>query len=90
MRTVGLSLSVLDVLILWAKQATFFIHGFKNILNSWKLFVFAQVSHLEQQLERANASLQDEVRSRFQEAQGRDEELLEMKKKNSQLSENVT
>lgn len=51
--------------------------------------VCLQVSSLEQQLERAWASLQGEVRSREQHAQEKDKDLQEMKQKNTQLSESV-
>lgn len=52
--------------------------------------VCVQVSSLEQQLEQARASLQDEVRNREQDAQERDKNLQDMKQHNVQLSESVT
>lgn len=48
-----------------------------------------QVSSLEQQLERARAALQDEVRSRERELQEKNKELQEMSRQNAQLSESV-
>lgn len=48
-----------------------------------------QVSSLEQQLERARATMQDEVRNREQEVQEKDKELQEMARQNAQLSESV-
>ena len=47
------------------------------------------MSSLEQQLERARASLQGEVRNREQDAQEKDKDLQEMKQQNTQLSESV-
>ncbi|CAB1429621.1 unnamed protein product [Pleuronectes platessa] len=49
-----------------------------------------QVSSLEQQLERARASLQEEARARKQEAQEREKDLQLMNQQNTQLSESVT
>lgn len=53
------------------------------------LSVCLQVSSLEQQLERARASLQGEVRNREQDAQERDKDLQQMNQQNAQLSESV-
>lgn len=48
-----------------------------------------QVSSLEQQLERARASLQDEVRRREQEAQEKAKNLQEVNQQNAELSGSV-
>lgn len=48
-----------------------------------------QVSSLEQQLERARAALQEEVRNREREVQEKDKELQELTRQNAQLSESV-
>lgn len=49
-----------------------------------------QVSSLEQQLERARAALQDEVRNRERDVQEKEKELQEMSRQNAQLSDSST
>lgn len=54
-----------------------------------KSIMSLQVSSLEQQLERARAALQDEVRNRERDVKEKEKELQEMIQQNAQLSEST-
>lgn len=54
-----------------------------------KCCVCVQVSRLEQQLERDRAALQEEVRNRERDVQGKDKELQEMIRHNAQVSDSA-